>query len=565
MYTPPTVELSSPATRLLRRQEPLILYPQSLVPVPVTTPALTANLVMRVLLALVGNIVCIIPLGLLYRNGEFAAVVFIVLVMLLNLDTVVNSLLWHNNDTADWWHGVGYCDLDNFFRNASKGLYLTCLLAIMRNLAQQVGMMRAGALTAAEKRRRNLTQALIMFPLPIVMLAWTFPLTAQRYVIGTLVGCDWVPHSSWPYLVFFILPPVVVGFATVVYAVLTYYRYRQVSKTTVSALASNRAANRRSQRTRRRLYMMVISILIPFFPIVVTLAVLNILAMGSIKPFSYDTIHNHATPLPWNTVVLVTSNDVPWAYMNSAYIPILTTVPIFAFFGTTIDALNQYRVVLVFVGLAKFFPSLRREYDPDRVPTAANSLDSNQTAAMTGTSSNASRKVAPTTDSSRQQPGTPFTSADCAELQIPEMQTIDFATTVQLENGLGGEEIEHQETSTSPPRRGPFSFGTPFHLPNPFRFSVFRSTKEKSGAAPAACPPAVPLENAQQAVSASPWEAQAGTPRPHPCVRPEDEDETALFNTSTRDHHTDCTTPEEVMADAEKDLEGQIPHSCRKR
>ncbi|KAI1021451.1 hypothetical protein LB505_000090 [Fusarium chuoi] len=46
-------------------------------PGTITTPSLTANLVCRVLFGLIANIACIVPLKNLYRNGEFAAVVFI--------------------------------------------------------------------------------------------------------------------------------------------------------------------------------------------------------------------------------------------------------------------------------------------------------------------------------------------------------------------------------------------------------------------------------------------------------------------------------------------------------
>jgi pheromone a factor receptor len=96
-------------------------------------------------------------------------------------------------------------------------LYSTCLLAIIRNLAHQVGLMRVNPMTVGERRQRNMIQALIMFPLPLVQLAFIWPLTVQRYVVGTLVGCSWAAQPAWPYLVFYVLPPVVFGFLTAGY------------------------------------------------------------------------------------------------------------------------------------------------------------------------------------------------------------------------------------------------------------------------------------------------------------------------------------------------------------
>lgn len=187
-------------------------------PDTITSPSLTANLLMRVILGIFANIVCLVPLKHLYRNGEFAAVVFIVNIEIKNLDTIVNALLWRNDDVDSWWAGYGLCDVIPYIRNFTIVLFCTCLLAIMRNLAQQVGLMRANPLTVREKRKRNLVQALIMFPLPILQMAWIWPLTAQRYVIGTLVGCSWISYPAWPYVIFFILVPVIVSLITTGYA-----------------------------------------------------------------------------------------------------------------------------------------------------------------------------------------------------------------------------------------------------------------------------------------------------------------------------------------------------------
>ncbi|KAG6115499.1 hypothetical protein E4U14_000835 [Claviceps sp. LM454 group G7] len=342
---------------------------------PFTDPSLTANLVCRVLFSIIANLLCLVPLRLLYRNGEFAAVVFILNVQVKNLDTTVNSLIWRNDDIRSWWPGFGWCDVNVYIQNISIGLFVTCLLAIVRNLAGQVGLMRANALTVQERRRRNLCQALIIFPFPIVQLAMTWPLTSQRYLVGTLIGCHWNPDLSWPFLVFFVLPPPIFALITAGYAVLIYKRFRKVAKTTATALSSNRIAQQRSQRARRRLYLMVISILIPFLPVVVALAVFNILQMrtNGVLPYDYNKVHNHELPIPWSTVVLMPSSQISWALMVNCYIPILTSIPIFVFFGMTKDAINDYRRIALFFGLGVLFPSLRQMYDPDKSFTVGDS------------------------------------------------------------------------------------------------------------------------------------------------------------------------------------------------
>lgn len=111
---------------------------------------------------------------------------------------------------------------------------------------------------------------------------------------------------------------------------------------------------------------MIVSILIPFFPIVTTLMILNILDLRDLQPYDYDAIHNHFQPYPWNTIVYLRSSSLGFAYMNVAWIPILSTISIFGFFGTTKDAINDYRRLLLLFGLGKIFPRLYQEYEPDR-------------------------------------------------------------------------------------------------------------------------------------------------------------------------------------------------------
>ncbi|KAL7819823.1 pheromone A receptor domain-containing protein [Trichoderma gracile] len=440
---------------------------------PYTTPSLTANLICRVLLSIIANLVCLVPLRLLYRNGELAAALFILNIEIQNLRTVVNALLWRNDDLQSWWPGYGLCDVDPYVHNLAIGLYSTCLLAIMRNLALQVGNLRANPLTRRERRRRNLIQALIVFPQPLLQAAWTYPLTQQRYYIGTLIGCSWLNAPTWPYIVFIILPPALISLATAGYAVLIYIRFRQVTKTTQSALSNNRLAQSRSQRARRRLYLMVISILTPFLPIVLALAVINIVTVHPLQPFDFHAIHNHGPgEIPWNAVVYLPSTSISWAYMNICYIPIVTAVPVFVFFGMTKDAMNCYRVVLLSVGLGKLFPRLHEEYNPDSRAMASSS---------NGGSSNF-------TTSSRSSKGNTLSTQQSATSTLHQPPS---ATTLPIHN---------RDVPVQLPHRNPFLFRTRLNFSLPFSLSLFKLPKE-----PVSATPLEPLSHHQPARRPSAW------------------------------------------------------------
>ncbi|KAL7789940.1 pheromone receptor [Trichoderma ceciliae] len=436
-------------------------------PPPYTNPSLTANLVCRVLFGILANLVCLVPLRLLYRNGEFAAAVFIINAEIQNLRNVVNALIWRTDDMASWWPGYGLCDLDPYLHNFGIGLYATCLLAIMRNLAIQVGSLRANPPSRREKRRRNIIQALIIFPLPLLQTAWTYPLTLQRYYIGTLFGCSWLNAPTWPYIVFEILPPALVSLITAGYAILIYIRFRQITKTTQSALSNNRLAHARNQRARRRLYLMVISILIPFLPIVIALATINIIIASPLQPFDFNAIHHHGQgELPWNTIVYLPSSKISWPYMNICYIPIVTAIPVFVFFGMTKDAMNCYRVILLYVGLGRAFPRLYEEYNPDSRALASTShggSSSYTTSARSPkkktASSNFIRSIC-----SNQHEATPST------LQRPPLTT--------------SLPIHSQDVPIQLPHRNPFLFRTRLNFSLPFKLSLFKLPEDNISSTP---------------------------------------------------------------------------------
>lgn len=129
---------------------------------------------------------------------------------------------------------------------------------------------------------------------------------------------------------------------------------------------------------------MVISILVPFLPIVLALSVVNILEMHGIQPYDYDQVHNHASPFAWNTIIFFSYSQINWTYVNNCYISIATAIPIFVFFGWTKDAINNYRQVFLFFGLGRVFPGLRSEYDPDKMASNnGGSFGSSQLQAVT--------------------------------------------------------------------------------------------------------------------------------------------------------------------------------------
>ncbi|KAL7950489.1 pheromone receptor [Trichoderma barbatum] len=434
------------------------------IPTIYTNPSLTASLICRIFFGVIANLVCLVPLRLLYRNGEFAATVFILNVEVQNLRNIVNALIWRDDDVASWWPGYGLCDLDAFLHNFCISLYATCLLAIMRNLAIQVGSLRANPPSRREKRRRNIIQALIIFPLPLVQLAWTYPVTDQRYYVATLIGCSWSNARTWPSIVFEILPQAIVSLITAGYAIFIYIRFRQITKSTQSALSNNPLAHVRNQRARRRLYLMVISILIPFLPIVLVLATMNVIHTIPLQPFDFDVIHDNQRPVPWDVIIYMPSSRIGWMFMNICYVPIATAIPIFVFFGMTKDAMNCYRMILLYVGLGKVFPTLYEEYNPDSRALA--SLSNGGSSSYTTSTRMSKKNTASST----------FLTNICSNQATQ--------STLQQPPPTASLPIHNQDVPIPLPHPNPFLFRTRLNFSPPFSLSLFKFPKEAVSSTP---------------------------------------------------------------------------------
>ena len=183
-----------------------------------TNPGMQANLVLRVFFGILAALCCLVPMKLLWRNGEFAAAIFCLDVIVLNVFYTVNALIWQDENVGSWWPGYGWCDLQVYLIYALDTLYSACVFEIMRNLAGKVALSRVTGLTSGEKRRQTVISALVLFPIPLFQVAFTWFIISQRYSIAPLIGCLSIYDSSWPYLVFYVLPAPVFTIAGVIAA-----------------------------------------------------------------------------------------------------------------------------------------------------------------------------------------------------------------------------------------------------------------------------------------------------------------------------------------------------------
>lgn len=185
---------------------------------PYTSTALQVNLFFRVFLGIVSLFVTWVPARLLWRNGEFGGTVFCVMLLILNFMTVVNALIWRNDNVETWWKGDAWCDFQAYTFFALHSAFNISLFEIMRGLASKVALNRAVTPTRSERRRQRIVSALVIFTVPVLQVVLTYFATFGRYNVSTLVGCSAMYYPGWIYLVFYIIPTPVFAVAAAIMA-----------------------------------------------------------------------------------------------------------------------------------------------------------------------------------------------------------------------------------------------------------------------------------------------------------------------------------------------------------
>ncbi|KAK4043185.1 hypothetical protein C8A01DRAFT_32675 [Parachaetomium inaequale] len=482
---------------------------------PYASPALQANLFFRVFLGIVSLFVTWVPARLLWRNGEFGGTVFCIMLLVLNLITVVNALIWRNNNVQTWWAGHGWCDIQTYTFFALHTAFNICMFEIMRSLASKVALNRTIKPTRSERRRQHIVSALIIFTVPVIQVILTYFSTVSRYNVSTLVGCSAVYYPNWIYLVFYIIPTPVFAVLAAYMAGLTFYRYRKIEKVTREvALSQDGVAAARQDRVRKKLYFMTLACIIVVLPLVLVLLFRNIVEGAPWNlPYDFDALHFGPDPFNAYFISFTTTNMMSFTSLNIAFIAEVAGIAVFIPFGITPVALNMYREMLLAVGLGYLFPKLKQD---SSISTRKDSLL--PTAEQVSLASRSGTGRAHSSSMTQQHQPKDFTMCGVDPLPYPE-KTVSASSTTNHNNpwlDLTATELDNAtaqiEAGSPPLSRNPYTtiLPTPFAKPPP-KFPALHIPSLHTLPTPA---PSTSTHHTQSSIpwSASPHPAAAITP-----------------------------------------------------
>ncbi|CZR54625.1 uncharacterized protein PAC_04509 [Phialocephala subalpina] len=311
-----------------------------------------ANAVALPFFALVGILITYLPLCSFWTHGNVPAVSIVIANGIYNLWSFLNPIIWPNDDQALWWPGYGLCDIEGLLSYPVGIALAASLCALSKGLAACLDTENARVhQTVASRRRKMISDVVFCWGIPILQLALHYVVQSGRYQIYPVYGCADVLDNSWPTIIIILMWLPFFTLLNMYYAVLLLIRLRKHRRTISSALTSSGSGF--GARKYLKLVIITLSLIVIYLPIQIVLFMKVV--PTQLVPYSWSRVHD---PIIWKPIEYLHTGDYPniqyngWAGVGVAFL-------LWAFFGFNDNAVDTYRLWMVKLGLAHFWPSLK--------------------------------------------------------------------------------------------------------------------------------------------------------------------------------------------------------------
>jgi pheromone a factor receptor len=170
---------------------------------------------------LIAILINIIPFLALSSGSRIniSACSLIIYIFLANLFTLINSLLWPTNDYANWFSGIGLCDIETKLQLPIITGIAAATACLTRELAEALDT-KSAKVTSTRRDRRNkiIIDSLLCFALPTLQIILHWLVQDVRFFLAVLAGCGASYDASWPTVVIMYIWPVIFSLLSCIYS-----------------------------------------------------------------------------------------------------------------------------------------------------------------------------------------------------------------------------------------------------------------------------------------------------------------------------------------------------------
>lgn len=319
----------------------------------VTMPEHYRTLPQAIILPVLAGGVSLLSIPLLVSHVQarnFSLTVLVLSIFLLNIQNIVNPIIWHNDDRHSWWSGVGLCDVETKLQIGFSVTLPGAAACLFRQLALILDTSQTGALPSPRAQLYNrIFEWTICLVFPIYLMSIHILVQPYRYFILNISGCQYSMDSSYMSNVLVLIWPVVVSLIGTSYSVVVMFRlvrYRNEVSTILS-----RSSMSKSRFVR--LFLIAAVFIIVYTPFSIYTFTSNIDTTGS--AWSWQDVH----PPGWTTYIVKVVVDNATAV--DRWIQVATGYCVLLVFGTASEVKSTYRQWAVATGLTRVSSVLRRK------------------------------------------------------------------------------------------------------------------------------------------------------------------------------------------------------------
>ena len=145
-----------------------------------------------------------------FTNRNIGATSLILWLLLLNLQSFLNALLWSHDDLSTWFNGNILCDIEVKIMIASLVGLPSSVASVLRALAQVMNTEKASlGLSKSQKRRGYAVDLAWCWGFPLLQMFFHYLVQIERYYVMGIAGCVPAADDSWVTDLLILTPPVV--------------------------------------------------------------------------------------------------------------------------------------------------------------------------------------------------------------------------------------------------------------------------------------------------------------------------------------------------------------------
>lgn len=268
------------------------------------------------------------------RNVATLSIIFWLFIM--NLIFAIDSIIWARSIDIV---ALVWCDITTKLIIGSNFALPAACLCICIHL-EQVSSIRMVRTTVADKRRRQLFEALMCFGLPFVFMALHYIVQGHRFDIIEEYGCRPATYLSVAAIFIVWIPPILMALAALVFAglALRHFMLRRIS------FAAHLDASHSALTTSRYLRLMLMSVIQMVWSLSITTYVLWFTLMAvPLRPWTgWADVHSDFSRVDTYPILFI-PQVVLTSYYASWWVLPASTFIFVAFFAFGREAVEDYK------------------------------------------------------------------------------------------------------------------------------------------------------------------------------------------------------------------------------